>query len=117
MTVAENMRFWGHLYDDPHAPDRGAELLRLLDLDPEDTRPIAAYSQGMRQRAAAARALCTAPELLLADEPLAGLDAAGIHAVTTVLATAPTLVVATHDLGGTATTSRFELHDGALHTA
>ncbi|HYZ93515.1 MAG TPA: ABC transporter ATP-binding protein [Actinomycetota bacterium] len=114
MSAAENIRFWSRLYGAPHALDRGGELLAELGLDPGDRRPVAEYSQGMRQRAAVARALCTSPELVIADEPLAGLDADGVRAVTDVLARCPTVVVATHDLDGVASGRRFELVDGDL---
>jgi ABC-type multidrug transport system ATPase subunit len=116
MTAAENITFWGRLYDERDAVPRGRELLGELGLDPDDSRPVAQYSQGMRQRAAAARALCTNPDLVVADEPLAGLDTEGARAVTTVLSRFPTVVLATHDLDGVMSTRNYALVDGDLRS-
>ena len=69
---------------------------------------VSGFSQGMRQRVALARALLRRPELLLLDEPYAGLDAEAKEivdaAIAEGLADGRTVVLATHDLqrGGTA---------------
>jgi ABC-type multidrug transport system ATPase subunit len=57
------------------APDaEAARVVDLLGLGRMTGRPIATYSTGMRQVLATAAALIGPPELLVLDEPTAGLD-------------------------------------------
>jgi ABC-2 type transport system ATP-binding protein len=52
-------------------------VLDLVGLDEARFRPIAGFSTGMRQRAKLAQAIVADPELVLLDEPTAGLDPMG----------------------------------------
>ena len=64
----------GQLNNLPNPKAAAREKLQVVELDPDDTRPIAQYSKGMRQRVKLAQALVHQPDLLLLDEPLTGLD-------------------------------------------
>ena len=54
--------------------DGAAARLRSVDLADAADKKIGAYSKGMRQRVKLAQALAHDPELLILDEPLAGMD-------------------------------------------
>jgi iron complex transport system ATP-binding protein len=78
------------------------ELLARVGLAGMEGRRLGTCSQGERQRALLARALAGGKELLLLDEPAAGLDLPGREAMLTALVEAvpagTALVMATHHL-------------------
>ncbi|MGA3211010.1 MAG: ATP-binding cassette domain-containing protein [Terriglobales bacterium] len=50
------------------------ELLNIVNLAEASKRPLGGFSGGMRQRVGIAQALLNDPQLLIVDEPTAGLD-------------------------------------------
>jgi len=60
--------------DAASARRRIAELLNLVNLTDVRKRPLGSYSGGMKQRIGIAQALLNDPQLLVVDEPTAGLD-------------------------------------------
>jgi ABC-2 type transport system ATP-binding protein len=59
------------------ARQRASEVLDLVGLDEARFRPIGGFSTGMRQRTKLAQAIVADPEVVLLDEPTAGLDPMG----------------------------------------
>lgn len=60
--------------DRREANNRIRELLQLVDLFAVRKQPLEGYSGGMKQRLGIAQALLNDPQLLIVDEPTAGLD-------------------------------------------
>jgi putative ABC transport system ATP-binding protein len=82
--------------------ERAAAVLQAVGLGPGHDRLVEELSSGQQQRVAVARALVVRPDVLLADEPTAELDAATREAVLDLLLAAAgdgaAVVLATHDL-------------------
>jgi ABC-2 type transport system ATP-binding protein len=74
LSVLENLRVYGHLYDVPYLERRISELAQELELGDLLQRPAGKLSAGQKTRVALAKALINRPELLLLDEPTASLD-------------------------------------------
>ncbi len=76
LSIAENLAFTARLHRlDPGVWRRRAdELLTRTALAPFANRPAGALSGGMKQKLAISNALLTEPDMLLLDEPTAGVD-------------------------------------------
>ena len=74
LTVAENLRVYGHLYGVRGLEARIRELSAQLDLGAFLNRAAGALSAGQKTRVALAKSLINRPDLLLLDEPTASLD-------------------------------------------
>jgi ABC-type multidrug transport system ATPase subunit len=73
MSGMENLRYFARLYGIAGG-ERCAQVVRSVGLDPDLTRPVGQYSQGMRQRMSLARAILHDPKILLLDEPFSNVD-------------------------------------------
>jgi len=87
------------LDDRPYRRRRVGELLELVRLADAGDRKLRGYSGGMRRRVGIAQALLNDPELLVVDEPTAGLDPEErirFRTVLSQLAERRTVVLSTH---------------------
>lgn len=66
-------------YSEAEVAKRTDEALAVVHLSEARDKKIAAYSKGMRQRIKLAQAIAHDPEVLVLDEPLAGMDPVGRH--------------------------------------
>lgn len=76
MTGTEILDFYARLFGIPE-PDRSKRVHELLDrvgLSRAANQPLRNYSKGMQQRIGLAQCLLNNPDLLILDEPTAGLD-------------------------------------------
>jgi ABC-type multidrug transport system ATPase subunit len=103
MSGIENLRYFARLYgitEGRSGDDRCGATMAEVDLDPALSRPVAQYSQGMRQRLSLARALLNDPKILLLDEPFSNVDVRSAGAMVCLLAqmrtAGKTIFVVTH---------------------
>jgi ABC-type multidrug transport system ATPase subunit len=100
LTALENLDLYGRLYRVPERRERIGMLLERYGLWEARRERVATFSRGMQQRLALCRTLLHEPDLVLLDEPYAGLDEEGaalLDAELGALAGARTLLLATHD--------------------
>ena len=87
MLVGEQVQYIGRLHgmDAPAAASAATRWLDRLAVGDRATSKVATLSHGNQQRVQLAAALVHDPDALVLDEPLAGLDPAGIDAIGEVL--------------------------------
>ncbi|HNT29860.1 MAG TPA: ATP-binding cassette domain-containing protein [bacterium] len=75
-TGRENLAYFGTLYGltSSRLSDRIMELAQLLDMEAFIDKKAGTYSTGMKQKLAIARSVIHDPEVVIFDEPTAGLD-------------------------------------------
>jgi len=114
LTAEENLVFACRMHGIDPAGAPGA--LERVGLERAARDRVRGFSQGMRQRVALARLLLRAPDLLLLDEPYAGLDDDGRGLVDREVAGARaagrTVVLATHEPMAAALATRSVTMDG-----
>ena len=103
LNVKENLSFYGRLYglSGRKLKNRIEELLRFTQLDEKAVkRHVSTYSGGMKRRVNIAAALLHEPQVILLDEPTAGLDPQNKHALWEIIQTlkkqGKTIVLTTH---------------------
>jgi len=105
LTAEELLRFYARIFglSRKEADKRIDHLLRLVELEPAAKRPIKFYSKGMQQRVGIAQALINNPDLLILDEPTAGLDPPGRMKVREIIQhlknAGKTVFFSSHELG------------------
>jgi len=76
LTARETLDFFACLFDLPAGERRRRveQLLRMTGLQAAADRPVGQYSRGMMRRVGLAQALINNPDVIVLDEPTAGLD-------------------------------------------
>ncbi len=102
LTAYENLIFYGRMYGVENLEQKVKELLKQIELESRASDRVAAYSRGMKQRLSIARAMLHDPDILLLDEPYAGLDQQACKIFERILKELSerqkTVIMATHEL-------------------
>src|SRR6266446_3638754 len=79
----ETLDFFGSLFSLSNAErrNRAEQLLEMVGLTQTHTRAVGEFSKGMQRRIGLAQALINDPDLVILDEPTAGLDPIGCREV------------------------------------
>jgi ABC-2 type transport system ATP-binding protein len=102
LTAQETLKFFSKLLglSDQDAKLRISQLLKMVGLDDIGKRLVGEFSHGMRKRLGLAQSLLNDPDLLLLDEPTAGLDPVGCREIKDLILTlgerGKTILLTTH---------------------
>jgi ABC-2 type transport system ATP-binding protein len=102
LTGENNLRFFGELYkiEKSRLETRITEVLKLVSLSDDRKKFVRNYSGGMKKRLSLAVALLHEPDVLLLDEPTAGIDPVLRHSIwdqfKNIKAAGKTIIVSTH---------------------
>jgi len=102
LTCRENLIYYGRLFGLKNHKPRVDEVLKMVRLSDRSDHRVRTLSNGMQKRAAIARAILHQPDVLLLDEPEAGLDQESVSILGTLLAdwtgSGRSVIMTTHDL-------------------
>jgi len=102
LTCRENLIYYGRLFGLKDHKPRVDEVLEKVRLTSRADHRVRTLSNGMQKRASIARAILHQPDVLLLDEPEAGLDRASVSILGTLLAewtdSGRSVIMTTHDL-------------------
>ena len=86
----------------PEEEEKAAGIMKSLKAEHLMDRPVVAMSSGEQVKVLIARALMTNPELMILDEPTAGLDPDGVEKVLNIMnqlnEEGMTLIISSHDI-------------------
>ena len=83
LNSRETLDFFGNLFELPKGDrrNRAEQLLEMVGLSQVHLRAVGEFSKGMQRRIGLAQALINDPDLVILDEPTAGLDPIGCREV------------------------------------
>ncbi len=83
LNSRETLDFFGNLFhlDKGDRDKRAEQLLEMVGLNQTRTRSVGEFSKGMQRRIGLAQALINDPDLVILDEPTAGLDPIGCREI------------------------------------
>jgi len=104
LSIKENIALPGYIAGNKKSDiqSRAAELMNTMDIDGQRNRLPSQTSGGQQQRAAIARALINAPDIIFADEPTGSLNlehgTAVLDILTDIHRKGQSVVMVTHDI-------------------
>ncbi|MBX3732337.1 MAG: ATP-binding cassette domain-containing protein [Verrucomicrobiae bacterium] len=83
LNPGETLDFFGNLFhlDAAERRNRAEQLIEMVGLNQARARTVGEFSKGMQRRIGLAQALINDPDLVILDEPTAGLDPIGCHEI------------------------------------